>query len=218
MNRSPLVRPTPGPTRTQIAIWTVLFAITIAVALWVGAGRSDATTNYCDDSSCTSTVPPTSDVTTTAAPTTTTTVAPSTTTQPPAPSTSTTTTSVAVGPPPAISDDDIVTPPCDQSDGYPRRPDNGCEVDPCIVTWEDGSHTTYEWFYMQPPSGTLYYTGSTTAYAMTCYVPHPSTLPVTGNAPAPIMAIALVVGVAGAVLVAVSRRRSDSTAPDGSAS
>ena len=192
MNRSPLVRPTPGPTRTQIAIWTVLFAITIAVALWVGAGRSDAATNYCDDSSCTSTVPPTSDVTTTAAPTTTTTVVPSTTTQPPAPSTSTTTTSVAVGPPPTpVPTSDIVTPP---------------QV--CVIRTGVESASTYAWYYLAPPTNALYYSGSQALEPFApCYVPIPSTLPITGNDPTPIMALAFVVGAAGAVLVAVSRRK-----------
>lgn len=175
-----------------------LAGITFAV-LFFTAG--DARADYCNDSSCTSTVPPTtdvpptSDVTTTAAPTTTTTVAPSTTTQPPAPSTSTTTTSVVVGPPPTVppSSSDIVTPP---------------QV--CVIRTGIESSRTYAWYYLAPPDDALYYSGSQALEPFApCYVPHPSQLPVTGrNNTTP--AVALVVCVVGAILIVISRRRSES--------
>lgn len=192
---------TNAPTRTDIALWVVGFAIAISVALWWGAGRADAAPPLCDNSECTITVPPSTtppgaESTTTAAPTTTTAV-PSTTTQPPAPSTSTTTT-VAVGPPPVSTmppkdDDVVVIPPGRQA---------------CVIRTGPESAVTYVWYYLTPPTNALYSSGSQALEPFApCYVPRPSSLPVTGADHRGILLAALFVGLAGGILLAVSRRK-----------
>lgn len=119
-----------------------------------------------------------------------------TTTTSPAPSSV-----VSVAPPPVWS--------CPM-DGLIRRADK-CEIDPCVAKDGTGLSTSYTvvpWYDAN---------GYTATFAIPCLIPSSDTpappsapvqyLPTTGSGSGPLVAGALVLGVLGAILAAVARRR-----------
>lgn len=183
-------------TALDIPLLMVLAATVVVVTVGVGS-RAFAT--YPGDTTTTepaTTAPPATEPPVTEPATTTT---PTTEPPPPPPTTVTPSTApvtVSVAPPPTL-------PPC-TPDPYGRALDESCEVDPCVPA--DGSTASPNYVPGHVPGGKI---GTTAGHIFDCTIPTPAgSLPVTGSDDAGTIALyALAVIAAGALLVAVSRRR-----------